>query len=151
MLEHDRIRAARCGCRYDAPTGLRVHACFRHKDRVPIHRGSRPKARYRTKGGRHSDPEKLEWLRSQNCVVREKAKNPTPCEGWMEAHHDRPGGSRATDKRSCPLCHGHHQAGEFSLEKMGRKRFETHHGLNVAVECDRYEMEWQQVKNERAF
>lgn len=122
---------------------------------------TKPKAKYKTAGGRHSDTAKLDWLRTRPCMVSENRheqmeviervrdivirRTQTPCVGRVEAHHDRHHGSRATDKRTTPICEGHHTRNADSLHKLGRRGFETFHRLSMDAETSRYEAEWQSL------
>src|SRR3990167_53405 len=100
--------------------------------------------RTRTKGGRNSDPKKLAWLRTRMCMVGRLGV----CYGYVEAHHDRPMGAPATDKRTVPLCGGaHHREGPQSIEKLGRAEFERVHNINMDERTAFYETEWQERKH----
>lgn len=124
----------------------------------------RVRATYKTAGGRHSDPDKLDWLRKRPCIVRENhfvvhrairsdgrpggvlLSGQTPCVGRVEAHHHRERGSRATDERTIPLCGSHHRTAPDSLHVLGRDGFQRFHRLDLNAECERYEREWQESK-----
>lgn len=94
--------------------------------RTPLPRSrKRIKARYRTKGGRHSDLEKLSWIRRQPCLCA--PSDPEHCTGPVEAHHERRRGARATDEATLPLCEGHHRLGPTARHVLGPRRFEERH------------------------
>ena len=112
-----------------------------HAPRKPNAR-KRIRARRVTKGGRGSDPAKMAWLRSLRCLCF--ASDPYGCRGRIEVHHDRPGGSRATDACCVPLCGlGHHREGPHSVEVLGREAFQVFHRLDLAAYCRLYEAEWR--------
>lgn len=119
-----------------------------HAPRKPKER-KRIKARRVTKGGRGRDPEKLAWLRSLRCLCF--ASDPMGCRRRVETHHDRPGGSRATDARCVPLCGlGHHRDGPHSIGVLGRRVFQRFHKLDLAEQCRMYQTEWQVRKESGA-
>ena len=109
-------------------------------------RTARIKSRRVTKGGRGSDPAKVAWIRQLRCLCF--ASDPMGCKGRVEVHHDRHLGSRATDQRVVPLCgRGHHRLeGSHSVERLGRKRFQEWHGLDLDEQCVLYEHAWQSRK-----
>lgn len=123
-------------------------------DRLAAKQRTKPKARYVTAGGRHSDPEKLAWLRTRKCIVAinrvwtlDGSMRQTLCTtGRVEAHHDRHHGSRATDKRTVPICEGHHRTAPDSLHVLGRAGFQAFHRFDMDAETTRYEQEWQDSK-----
>lgn len=77
----------------------------------------------------------------------------SPCLGGMTVHHHRPGGSRATDRRTVPLCAGHHlhDAGPHSLERLGREGFQALHDMDMDDEVAYYEMLWVAHKQHGSF
>jgi hypothetical protein len=132
----------------ESRTGTRpATACPKPAPRVPrpsrplqrsgwVARSGKPKARHRTKGGRNTLPAKLAWIRTQRCDV---------CPSWpSEAHHDRPGGARATDKRVAPLCSRHHRTGDDSVQALGRQAFQAHHGIDLDARTRWWQERWEQ-------
>src|SRR3990167_5907833 len=109
------------------------------KSRKRIARRTRPCARYRTKGGRNSEPEKLAWLRRQPCHIFRYTRSQEPCYFPPEVHHHRPYGARATDQRTLPLCAWHHRLGPHSVEVLGRKGFEIWWQLDLTSVGDTYD------------
>ena len=110
------------------------------KARKAIPRRTRPKARHRTKGGRHSLSGKLEWLRGCRCMICGRVPS--------EAHHDRHFGSRADDRKTVPLCQpfgqpGHHREGPESVQQLGRSGFEARFGISMDAETARYHAQWE--------
>lgn len=98
--------------------------------RKPVRRSrKRIKARYRTKGGRHSDPGKLAWIRQQQCACY--ASDMMRCSGPVVPHHERRRGGRATDSRTVPLCaFGHHTEGATARHVLGPDAFAGFHGFS---------------------
>lgn len=109
----------------------------------------RVKRRHKTAGGRNSDPKKLAWQRAETiCIVTQSPYGPNPCAGVLEVHHDRPKGSRATDRRTATLCTGHHRTGPCSVQMMGRTRFQRFHGLDMDYWTAKIEYDWQASKRQ---
>lgn len=116
---------------------------------------AKPKTNYVTAGGRHSNPEKLAWLRTKKCLVAENThwapvvsgvvwvSEQSRCVGRVEPHHHRVRGARANDARTVPICASHHRTAPDSLHVLGRRGFEAFHRLDLDAECGRYETEWQ--------
>lgn len=117
------------------------------RSRKRIARRTRPRARSRTKGGRRSDPAKLDWLRSLPCVLGRH----TPYPGspfyrdarTIEVHHHRRRGARASDERTVPVCASHHRTGPLSIRALSARGFERLWQLDFDAECERYEARWQ--------
>ena len=87
-----------------------------------LSRGTRPKARKVTKGGRNTMPD---WP--------------------AEAHHERKGGARADDWKTIPLCAAHHRLpGPESREALGRQGFERRHGVSLDAFCAEYQRRWEE-------
>ena len=108
----------------------------------PAKKPKRIKARRVTKGGKGSDPEKMAWIRSLSCLCR--GSDSVGCSGQIEVHHDRSGGSRATDRHTVPLCgSGHHREGPLSIERLGRRVFQRFHKIDLVDQCQLYETEWR--------
>jgi hypothetical protein len=95
---------------------------------------TRLKPRSRTKGGRGSLPRKVAWLHGFPCDI---------CY-WspVEVHHDRHLGSRATDRRTVPLCRRCHREGEDSVQALGRTRFQQVHRYDMDVRCAYWQERW---------
>ena len=82
-----------------------------------------------TRTPRDRDRAYLAWLRLQPCIV-------SGCKShFQEAAHtgDRALGRKADDRQAVPLCLFHHQTGNQSFHRLGRRRFETVHKLDIAV------------------
>ena len=125
-----------------------------------------PKARRirKEKPHRGDDRAKVAWLHTRECIasptnrtnrIVHAARGPMPdwsgCDGRIEVHHDRPGGARATDKRTAPVCTGHHRTGPDSLATLGRRGFEQLHSISMNAETARYEREWQVYRSQGEF
>jgi hypothetical protein len=123
-----------------SPAPRRKKALARSRAPLPRRTG-RIMTRYRTKGGRHSDPRKLAWIHNLACWAHQRDR--FACGGPVQAHHVRIYGSRATDKLVLPLCL-HHHAPDFpnSIEAMGRTAFEAYHGSTLEA-AEQYERIWQ--------
>lgn len=102
--------------------------------------------RIRRKGGRrfkhaHVDPLKREWIRTLRCLVA--ATDGAFCDGRVECSHDAGAPGERDERKTVPLCVGHHRLGLHSVHVMGRPGFEAFHGVNLddaAAELDaRYE------------
>lgn len=110
---------------------------------------------------RGDDKAKVAWMHETgHCLVMERGGvgpmgpgDPLPerCGYGLEVHHDRPGGSRATDKRTARLCDVHHRTGDTSVERLGRQGFQRYHSIDMNEETARTEREWQSYKSRGAF
>lgn len=117
--------------------------------RTPLARGQPPrrsrkriKARYQTKGGRHSEPAKLVWIRSLPCYAG-LHDDLGHCGGRIEPHHVRIFGGAANDKRVIPLCERHHrQPWPLSVHKLGRVPFEARLRVSTEMAAEMYEQVW---------
>lgn len=89
------------------------------------------------------DPEYLNFIRSLGCVICDDAIerrvfiDGIPCrqESPTEAAHTGPHalGRKSSDRTTIPLCgHKHHREGPESYHKLGPKKFEKAHGINIA-------------------
>lgn len=93
------------------------------------------KRRGRTKGGRGSLPAKINWLHGFPCDI---------CGAMpVEVHHDRRLGSRAMDERTIPLCPGHHRIGPWSVQNLGRGRFQDFFNYDIATRCAYWQERWE--------
>ena len=86
----------------------------------------RPREPY-TRTPRDRDPAYLAWIRTQPCAT------PDCRAGFVEAAHtgDRALGRKANDRNCIPLCLFHHQTGPQSYHRLGRRRFEAVHKLDI--------------------
>jgi hypothetical protein len=78
------------------------------------------------------DPKYLAWIRTFPCLV---------CGiGWTEAAHVGPHGlsQKASDHSTVPLCRRHHRAGNDALHKLGRRRFEALHFVDLQKAIRRF-------------
>lgn len=68
----------------------------------------------------------LAWIRTLPCIVCRSTRN-------IEAAHTGPHGmsQKAPDTSCIPLCHRHHQGGEDSLHKLGPRKFQQAHNLDI--------------------
>ena len=83
----------------------------------------------------------MAWLRELRCAAH--AVDPWHCSGVTTVHHERPGGSRATDGRTVPLCVGHHTHGQNSIATLGRRKWQAVMTINLAGLAAEYEAAWQ--------
>ena len=86
-----------------------------------------PRAAY-TRFRRDKDPRYLAWIRRQPCIVK-------GCKSrYQEAAHTGPRGlsTKADDRDALPICPFHHQTGNQSYHRLGRRRFEAVHRLDIA-------------------
>jgi hypothetical protein len=130
---------------------LQSYADMKARRNATGRRGGATK-RYRTRGGRNSNPGKLAWLRTWcSCLVASVGAGTmrefghvapafvVGCAGPIEVHHHRKRGARASDDRTLPLCRAHHRTGPRSVEKLGRIGFESYVGVDLDSECVHYE------------
>ena len=87
-------------------------------------------------GGDGVKTDHLAFVRSQGCVVRNKAR--TECRGPIEAHHVRTAansgiGMKPPDTAAVGLCTRHHRA----LHGAGRRTFETTYSVDLTEEARR--------------
>lgn len=87
-------------------------------------------------GGDGVKTDHLAFVRSQGCVVRNKAR--TECRGPIEAHHVRTAansgiGMKPPDTAAVGLCTRHHRA----LHGAGRRTFETTYSVDLTEEAQR--------------
>jgi hypothetical protein len=82
-----------------------------------------------TRTPRDRDKAYLAFIRQQPCSVLGCKSN------YQEAAHtgDRALGRKADDRQCIPLCPFHHQTGNQSYHKLGRRRFEAVHKLDIAA------------------
>jgi hypothetical protein len=90
------------------------------------------------------DPEKLEFVARRPCLVNRS--DPEGCSGRVTIHHVRVLGGKRDDRRTVPLCQGHHQDGPRAYHTLGR-RFAVVHNIDLPAEADRIH---QQYLMERA-
>lgn len=83
---------------------------------------------------RGDDPEKVRRLHTLRCLCW--ASDPGGCGGRLEVHHVRTLGSRATDRRTVPLCSQHHRLGPHSIHALGRRGFQEFHKSRNGVPLD---------------
>lgn len=72
-------------------------------------------------------PAYLAFIRTLPCLVPD-------CQARIvEAAHFGPHGlsQKASDLDTGPLCNRHHRTGNDSLHRLGRRRFEQHHGVDL--------------------
>jgi hypothetical protein len=84
---------------------------------------------YRQANTREADPKYLAFIRQQPCTIK-------GCKSrFQEAAHtgDRALGRKANDRNTIPLCLFHHQTGNQSYHRLGRRNFETVHKLDIAA------------------
>ncbi len=101
--------------------------------RSPIQRGAPPrKKRTRARRGRIHDREYLAWIHTQFCLVSGRR--------GVTAHHVRQFGSPKDDRRTIPLMAEFHlyEYGRYSIERLGKKRFEAHHGVDLEAAILKY-------------
>ena len=72
----------------------------------------------------------LAWLSSQRCLISGKPAT---------IHHVRRFGEARNDHRAVPLApeFHFHATGQFSIERLGKRKFEARHGVNLeaAIKC----------------
>lgn len=93
---------------------------------------------------READPHYLAFIRQQPCLV-------SGCKArFVEAAHtgDRGLSQKASDRRAVPLCLFHHQTGNQSYHRLGRRKFESVHGLDLEVLVSEFN-EWYGRENRR--
>lgn len=80
-----------------------------------------------TRTPRDRDRQYLAWIRTQPCAVQGCKSN------FQEAAHtgDRALGRKADDRKTIPLCLFHHQTGNQSYHRLGRRRFEAVQKLDI--------------------
>jgi hypothetical protein len=79
------------------------------------------------------DPEKLEFVARRPCLVGRT--DPEGCSGRITVHHVRLLGGKRDDRRTVPLCQGHHQDGPRAYHTLGR-RFAVVHNIDLLAEAD---------------
>lgn len=94
-----------------------------------LKRKPRAKVRKKRKGpprkGRIVDKPYLAFIAAQPCMISGKPAT---------VHHVKEGpGAQKNDRRTLPLAPEYHQiqAGEDSIEKLGKKKFEARHNVNL--------------------
>jgi hypothetical protein len=82
------------------------------------------------------DKKFLAWIHTQYCAVWEHT--PLDIAGCnririVTAHHVRRLGEPKNDRRVLPLCVRHHlhDGGAFSIERLGKKKFEERYGIDL--------------------
>lgn len=86
-----------------------------------------------------SDRPYLAWLHQLPCCV-----SGFGCLGPIQAHHVRRFGERKDDRRAVPLCREHHLSdGAYAVHRMGRRKFQEHHGIDFEALISRLNSVWQ--------
>lgn len=86
------------------------------------------------------DPEFLEYMACEPCLISEE---------WpATTHHVREFGSPKNDRRTIRLALRYHieGAGPHSIEKLGKRKFEAFHGINIEVEIARYNQQYEEQR-----
>lgn len=87
--------------------------------------------------GRVVDKNYLAWIGTQQCMISGKPAT---------VHHVRFCGSSKNDRRTLPLAPEYHQIqnGPFSIESLGKRKFEARYGVNIEAKIveynERYEL-----------
>lgn len=73
------------------------------------------------------NPKYLAWIRTQPCLVCGSTR-------WIEAAHTGPHGlgQKSPDSSAVPLCAKHHRTGNDSYHRLGPRKFNEVHNLNLA-------------------
>lgn len=99
--------------------------------------------RSKPRRGRIYDPTYLAWIHTQPCAVTGRMP--------VTAHHVRRHGEPKSDRRTIPLVAEAHlyDAGPYSIERLGKRKFEAHFGVGLELLIlgyqRRYEQEWAGV------
>lgn len=88
------------------------------------------KRRSRPRRGRVVDTDYLAFIHTQPCAVIYGEHS-----GCMTAHHVRRFGEPKNDRRVIPLCEAHHMHdfGKYSIERLGKRKFEAHFGVSLEL------------------
>ncbi len=85
--------------------------------------------------GRVIDTDFMDFCRRMGCVLAGRHI----CSGCITFHHVRLCGSPKDDRRGFGLCEaGHlHGAGKFSIERLGKRKWQEHWGIDIEAEIAR--------------
>lgn len=91
-----------------------------------------------------------EWMHAeQRCAVHGYGGCSTP----FSLHHVRFCGSGRNDRRALGLCWEMHlhDYGKYSIERLGKPKWEAHHGISIEAEITRYNEDYVLVEKPLAL
>ena len=99
--------------------------------------------------GRIVDPEFLAWMAEIFiCAVAQFApEHADECRAPMTTHHVRDHGSPKKDRKAVRLCVAHHlhDFGPYSIERLGKEKFEQHTGLSILALIEYYNEAYDRI------